>query len=449
MGRLFGTDGVRGIANKELTPELAFNLGKAGAYVLKAKNDRPVVVIGKDTRISGDMLENALAAGILAVGGNVIKAGVIPTPAVAYLARYYDADAGIVISASHNTFEYNGIKFFNGEGYKLDDLLKEKIEDIIISSVDVNSHITGDLIGRCLEASENAEDLYMRHLLETVDFRLEGKKIALDCANGASYRIARKVYEALGAEVTVMGDKPDGININDGCGSTHPEKLAELVKRTGADIGMAFDGDADRLIVVDEKGRVLDGDRVIAICARMLKEQGRLKENRVTVTVMSNIGFHKAMEESGIEVDVTGVGDRYVLESMLETGCVIGGEQSGHIIFKEHTTTGDGILSSLQFMGAVTCSGRKPSEMADEIEIFPQVLVNAGINNDYKKTYMKDPEIADEIRRIEEKMAGNGRVLIRPSGTEPLVRVMIEGDDEKQLEELAQGLAHMIEEKFR
>ena len=449
MGRLFGTDGVRGIANKELTPELAFNLRKAGAYVLKAKNDRPVVVIGKDTRISGDMLENALAAGILAVGGNVIKAGVIPTPAVAYLARYYDADAGIVISASHNTFEYNGIKFFNGEGYKLDDLLEEKIEDIIISSVDVNSHITGDLIGRCLEASENAEDLYMRHLLETVDFRLEGKKIALDCANGASYRIARKVYEALGAEVTVMGDKPDGININDGCGSTHPEKLAELVKRTGADIGMAFDGDADRLIVVDEKGRVLDGDRVIAICARMLKEQGRLKENRVTVTVMSNIGFHKAMEESGIEVDVTGVGDRYVLESMLETGCVIGGEQSGHIIFKEHTTTGDGILSSLQFMGAVTCSGRKPSEMADEIEIFPQVLVNAGINNDYKKTYMKDPEIADEIRRIEEKMAGNGRVLIRPSGTEPLVRVMIEGDDEKQLEELAQGLAHMIEEKFR
>ena len=449
MGRLFGTDGVRGIANKELTPELAFNLGKAGAYVLKAKNDRPVVVIGKDTRISGDMLENALAAGILAVGGNVIKAGVIPTPAVAYLARYYDADAGIVISASHNTFEYNGIKFFNGEGYKLDDLLEEKIEDIIISSVDVNSHITGDLIGRCLEASENAEDLYMRHLLETVDFRLEGKKIALDCANGASYRIARKVYEALGAEVTVMGDKPDGININDGCGSTHPEKLAELVKRTGADIGMAFDGDADRLIVVDEKGRVLDGDRVIAISARMLKEQGRLKENRVTVTVMSNIGFHKAMEESGIEVDVTGVGDRYVLESMLETGCVIGGEQSGHIIFKEHTTTGDGILSSLQFMGAVTCSGRKPSEMADEIEIFPQVLVNAGINNDYKKTYMKDPEIADEIRRIEEKMAGNGRVLIRPSGTEPLVRVMIEGDDEKQLEELAQGLAHMIEEKFR
>lgn len=323
MGRLFGTDGVRGVANKELTPELAFNLGKAGTYVLKAKNKRPVVVIGKDTRISGDMLESALTAGILAVGGNVIKLGVIPTPAVAYLARYYNADAGIVISASHNTFEYNGIKFFNGDGYKLDDLLEEKIEDIIISSVDVNSHITGELIGRCLEASENAADLYVKHLLQTVDFRLDGVKVALDCANGAAYEIAAKVYKSLGANVSVMGNKPDGVNINGGCGSTHPEKLAELVKATGSDVGLAFDGDADRLIVVDENGSVVDGDRVIAICVRMLKDQGRLKENKVTATVMSNIGFHKAMEASGIEVDVTGVGDRYVLEKMLETGCVI------------------------------------------------------------------------------------------------------------------------------
>ena len=449
MGKYFGTDGVRGEANKELTPELAFNLGKAGAHVLKRENNKPVVVIGKDTRISGDMLENALTAGILAVGGNVIKAGVIPTPAVAYLARYYNADAGIVISASHNTFEYNGIKFFNGDGYKLDDLLEEKIEDIIISSIDVNSHITGDKIGKCLEAAENATELYADHLMSTVDFRLDGKKIVLDCANGASFRVAEMVYRRLGAEVTVIGNEPNGININDGCGSTHPEKMAETVKRIGADIGLAFDGDADRLIVADELGNIIDGDRVIAICARMLKEQGRLAENRVTATVMSNIGFHKAMEASGIEVDVTGVGDRYVLEKMLETGCVIGGEQSGHIIFREHTTTGDGVLSSLQLMKALADGGKKLSQLAAEIEIFPQVLVNAKINNDYKKTYMNDAEIAAAIEKIEKDMAGRGRVLIRPSGTEPLVRVMLEGEDEKQLFDMAKELAGLIERKLK
>ena len=449
MGRLFGTDGVRGVANKELTPELAFKLGKAGAHVLKKENDKPVVIIGKDTRISGDMLENALAAGILAVGGNVIKVGVIPTPAVAFLARHYGADAGIVISASHNTFEYNGIKFFNGEGYKLADLLEEKIEDIIISSVDVNSHVTGDKIGRCLEATEDAADLYVRYLLATVDYRLDGKKIVLDCANGASYQIAARVYRELGAEVTVIGDKPDGVNINDGCGSTHPEKMAETVRRVGACIGMAYDGDADRLIVADENGQVIDGDRVIAICARMLKEQGRLAQNKVTATVMSNIGFHRAMEKAGIEVDVTGVGDRYVLEQMLKSGCVIGGEQSGHIIFREHTTTGDGVLSSLQLMEAVLASGKTLSQLAAEIEIFPQVLVNAKINNDYKKTYMEDSEIAAAIARIESDLAGKGRVLIRPSGTEPLVRVMLEGEDQEELLRLARGLADLIESRLQ
>lgn len=449
MGRLFGTDGVRGVANKELTPELAFKLGKAGAHVLKKENDKPVVIIGKDTRISGDMLENALAAGILAVGGNVIKVGVIPTPAVAFLARHYGADAGIVISASHNTFEYNGIKFFNGEGYKLADLLEEKIEDIIISSVDVNSHVTGDKIGRCLEATEDAADLYVRHLLATVDYRLDGKKIVLDCANGAAYQIAARVYRELGAEVTVIGDKPDGVNINDGCGSTHPEKMAETVRRVGACIGMAYDGDADRLIVADENGQVIDGDRVIAICARMLKEQGRLAQNKVTATVMSNIGFHRAMEKAGIEVDVTGVGDRYVLEQMLKSGCVIGGEQSGHIIFREHTTTGDGVLSSLQLMGAVLASGKTLSQLAAEIEIFPQVLVNAKINNDYKKTYMNDSEIAAAIAGIESSLAGKGRVLIRPSGTEPLVRVMLEGEDQEELLRLARRLADLIESRLQ
>ena len=448
MGRLFGTDGVRGVANRELTPELAFNLGKAGTYVLRKSNKRPVIVIGKDTRISGDMLENALTAGILAVGGNVIKAGVIPTPAVAYLAKYYDADAGIVISASHNTFEYNGIKFFNGEGYKLDDDLEKEIEDIIISSVDVNSHITGELIGKCLEASEDAADLYAAHLLSTADFRLDGIKVALDCANGASDEIAPAVYEALGAKVTVMGSDPDGININEGCGSTHPEKLSALVKEAGADVGLAFDGDADRLIVIDEKGNIIDGDRVIAVCARLLKAQGRLTSNRVTATVMSNIGFHKAMKESGIDVDVTGVGDRYVLEQMLRSGCVLGGEQSGHIIFREVTTTGDGMLSSLQFMNAVLTSGKTVSELADEIEIFPQVLVNARVKNENKKKYSADPEVAKAIEDIESAMAGNGRVLIRPSGTEPLVRVMLEGDDEERLMDLARSLADLIEAKF-
>lgn len=449
MGRLFGTDGVRGIANKELTPELAFNLGKAGAYILKKNEGGPVVVIGKDTRVSGDMLENALTAGILAVGGNVIKAGVIPTPAVAYLARYYNADAGIVISASHNTFEYNGIKFFNGGGFKLDDLLEEKIEDIIISSIDVNSHITGEDIGKCLEAGENATELYAKNLIETADFRLDGKKVVLDCANGASYKVAPMVYEALGAEVVTIGDRPDGTNINDGCGSTHSEKLQAAVLKHHADIGLAFDGDADRLIAVDELGRVIDGDKTIAICAKMLKSAGRLKDDKVTVTVMSNIGFHKAMEEEGIKVDVTGVGDRYVLERMLETGCVIGGEQSGHIIFLEHTTTGDGILSSIQLVRAMLSSGKKLSELAEEIKIYPQVLVNAKINNDYKKTYMKDEEVAMAIAAIEAKMEGNGRVLIRPSGTEPLVRVMIEGSDTEQIRVLAEELAALIEKKFR
>lgn len=449
MGRLFGTDGVRGIANKELTPELAFNLGKAGTFVLKKNAARPVIVIGKDTRVSGDMLENALTAGILAVGGNVIKAGVIPTPAVAYLARHYGADAGIVISASHNTFEYNGIKFFNGDGFKLDDLLEEKIEDLIISSVDVNSHITGEEIGKCLEVEGNSIELYAKHLIETADFRLDGRKVVLDCANGASYQVAPKVYEALGAEVVAIGDRPDGTNINDACGSTHPEKLQAAVLAHHADIGLAFDGDADRLIVVDERGRVLDGDKTIAICAKMLKAEGRLKDDKVTVTVMSNIGFHKAMEAEGISVDVTGVGDRYVLEQMLKTGCVIGGEQSGHIIFLEHTTTGDGILSSLQLVKAVLASGRKISELADEIQIYPQVLVNAKINNDYKKTYMKDEEVAMAIAAIEAKMEGNGRVLIRPSGTEPLVRVMLEGDDTDLIANLAEDLAALIEKKFR
>ena len=437
------------MANSELTPELAFNLGKAGAAVLSQGNKRPVIVIGKDTRLSGDMLENALAAGILAVGGNVIKVGVIPTPAVAYLTRYYRADAGIVISASHNPFEYNGIKFFNGQGYKLDDSIEEKIEDIIMRGIDANAHVTGDQIGRCLEAEESATELYCNSLLETIDISLEGMKIVLDCANGAAFEIAPKVYRKLGADVTVIGDEPNGININEAIGSTHPEKLQREVISCQADLGLAYDGDADRLIVVDEKGNVIDGDRTICICAKMLKDTGELGVNKVTTTVMSNLGFHKYVKEViGADVEVTGVGDRYVLESMLKTGSVIGGEQSGHIIFKNYTTTGDGTLSSLQFVKALVASGKKASELSEEIELFPQVLVNARVHNDNKKIFMNDEEVKHKIADVEAKIGEDGRVLIRPSGTEPLVRVMIEGKDTEVINELAEDLASLISRKF-
>lgn len=448
MGRLFGTDGVRGIANSELTPELAFRLGKAGATILKKDKERPVILIGKDTRISGDMLESALTAGILAVGGDVIRVGVVPTPAVALLVKYYKADAGIVISASHNPFEYNGIKFFNGQGFKLDDLVEEKIEDLILSGVDPNQHKTGTEVGKCIDVEENALGLYEDFLIRTIDERLEGMKIVLDCANGAAYQTAPAVYKRLGAEVIVIGNEPDGININDKIGSTHPEKLQQAVLDNKADIGLAFDGDADRLIVVDEKGQVIDGDKVICLCARMLKAKGQLADNLVTCTVMSNLGFHKFCEKMGAKVEITGVGDRYVLESMLETGGIIGGEQSGHIIFLNYTTTGDGTLSSLQFVKTVLASKKTPSELSAEVELFPQVLVNAKVANDYKKTFQSDPEIAAEIERIEGIIAGEGRILIRPSGTEPVVRVMIEGKDTDQIQSLAEGLANMITEKF-
>ncbi len=448
MGRLFGTDGVRGVANSELTPELAFNLGKAGAYVLSKQKERPVVLIGKDTRISGDMLEDALSAGILAVGGNVIKVGVLPTPAIAYLVRRYKADAGVVISASHNPFEYNGIKFFNSKGFKLDDHIEEDIEDIIIRNIDVNSHITGDKLGKCLEGSEDSLKMYVDFLKSTMDVDIKGMKIVLDCANGASYQAAERVYKELGADVTVIGNNPNGVNINEGCGSTHPERLQEAVVKYGAKVGLAFDGDADRLIAVDELGRVVDGDRTICICAKMLKDTHKLVENRVTATVMSNLGFHKYLESLGCVTDVTAVGDRYVLERMLKTGCVIGGEQSGHIIFLNHTTTGDGILSSLQLLKAMKLDGRSLSEMADEIIIYPQVLRNAKVRNENKRKFEEDPDIQADIGRIEQLLEGEGRILIRPSGTEPLVRVMLEGSDIDSITKLAEELANSLSHKF-
>lgn len=448
MGRLFGTDGVRGIANSELTPELAFKLGKAGAHVLSKDKKRPVVLIGKDTRLSGDMLEDAISAGILAVGGNVIKVGVLPTPAIAHLVRVYQADAGVVISASHNPFEYNGIKFFNEDGFKLDDSIEDEIEDIILRDIDVNSHITGDLLGRCLEADDDAMDKYADFLKSTIDADIKGIKLVLDCANGAAYRVAEKVYSELGAGITVIGNEPNGVNINDSCGSTHPERLQKEVVKQGAFLGLAYDGDADRLIAVDEKGRIIDGDKLICICAKMMKEKGCLTGDMVTATVMSNIGFHKYLKGIGCSTEVTAVGDRYVLESMLKTGCQIGGEQSGHIIFLNHTTTGDGILSSLQLLQAIIMSGKKPSELSDEIEIFPQVLRNAKVKNEHKSTFMNDDEIKAAIAETEEAVRDSGRLLIRPSGTEPLVRVMLEGQDVEHITELAEKLAELLTKRF-
>lgn len=448
MNRLFGTDGVRGIANTELTPDLAFKMGKVVTYLLGKNASRPLIIMGKDTRLSGALLENALCAGILSMGGNVIRAGVVPTPAIAYLVRHMKADAGIVISASHNTFEFNGIKIFNNLGFKLDDDLEDEIEDIIIRDMDLNGHISGELVGRCLGTEDEALKLYADFLKSTIDTDLTGMRIVIDCANGAAYKVAGRIFKDLGCELVIMNDEPDGININEKCGSTHPEGLKKRVIEEKAHIGLAFDGDADRLIAIDEKGREVDGDRMIFICARMLKEQGRLKGNKVTATVMSNIGFIKAIESLGARVDITQVGDRYVLEKMLETGCAIGGEQSGHIIFLEHSTTGDGILSALQLLKAFKLSGKKMSELADEITIYPQVLRNAAIKNENKKKYINDPEIASEIKRIEDMMSGEGRVLIRPSGTEPLVRVMIEGKDLENITKLAEGLSDLLTKKL-
>lgn len=448
MSRLFGTDGVRGIANSELTPELAFELGKAGAYVLSKETEKPLILIGMDTRISGDMLESAISAGIQAVGGDVIRVGVVPTPAVAYLVKYYNADAGVMISASHNPFEYNGIKFFNRDGFKLDDSVEDEIEDIIVRHVDVNSHITGEKLGRSQQAEENSVEIYSGFLKAAADIDLGGRKIVLDCANGAAYQVAEKVYRELGAKTVVIANKPNGININLNCGSTHTENLQKVVLEENAFMGMAFDGDADRLIAVDEKGNVIDGDRLICIAAGLLQKKGKLSGNVVTTTVMSNLGLHKYLEKLDIKVDVTDVGDRYVLERMRKTGCSVGGEQSGHIIFLDYTTTGDGILSSLQVLKAIIESGKTASELAEEIEIFPQVLVNAKVKNENKEVFHKDDEVVAKIAEVEEKLAGEGRVLIRPSGTEPLVRVMIEGADSARILAMAEELSDLISSKF-
>ncbi|MCR4435971.1 MAG: phosphoglucosamine mutase [Clostridiales bacterium] len=448
MGRLFGTDGVRGVANSELSAELAYKLGQAGAYVLTAETKHtPKILVGMDTRISGDMLESALVAGICSVGAEAICLGIIPTPAVAYLTRLYKADAGVVISASHNPFEFNGIKFFNSNGYKLPDAMEDRIEAVIRDSAVELPKPTGKGVG-VKRVKESALDDYINFLKSTVDCSLNGIKIALDCANGASYEAAPLTFFELGAQVSVINNEPNGININDGCGSTHMECLQKFVRESGADIGLAFDGDADRVLAVDEMGNVVDGDQIMAVIGLDLKRKGKLYKNTIVVTVMSNLGFDIMAKQEGLCIAKTKVGDRYVLEEMLENGYILGGEQSGHVIFLEHSTTGDGLLTGLQLLQVLKNSGKKLSELASVIQVLPQVLKNARVSNEKKHKYLEDEIIAQMCRELEAEFHGEGRVLIRPSGTEPLVRVMIEGKDQHYITSRAVELVRVIEERL-
>lgn len=446
MGKLFGTDGIRGVANTELTAELAFKTGQAGAYVLtKHSSRRPRILIGKDTRKSGDMLEAALTAGLCSMGAKVIPLGIIPTPAVAYLTRKYKADAGVVISASHNPCEYNGIKFFNGDGYKLSDGIENEIESYILGEKQLSSLPTHGKVGY-VSANHNAVEDYVSFAISTVDCRLDGMKVAIDCANGAAYETAFKALNKLGANVEAIHNTPDGVNINEQCGSTHMKSLQAYVTSIGADIGIAFDGDADRMLAVDEKGNIIDGDQVMAVCADFMRRNGKLKQNTLVATVMSNLGLFIAGEQMGINIPRTKVGDRYVLEEMLAKGYNIGGEQSGHIIFLDYNTTGDGLVSALQFLSVLKKTGKKASEAASIVNIMPQVLKNATVKLENKDKYMSNSEISAACKALEEEFDGKGRVLIRPSGTEPLVRVMIEGDDINYITKKAEELAKMIED---
>lgn len=448
MGRMFGTDGVRGIANKELTSQMAYNLGRAGAYVLTEGAHKPKILVGKDTRISGDMLEAALVAGILSVGAEAIILGVIPTPAVAHLTRKYGADAGVMISASHNPVEYNGIKFFDNKGYKLPDELEDEIQRVIESGFEGVPSPVGAYIGSS-QVEVGALDDYIDFAKETIAVNLKGLKVALDCANGAVYKAAVRAFRELGAEVYIINDNPDGTNINEKCGSTHPEELMDYVVRKGCQVGFAFDGDADRCLAVDEKGNLVNGDFILALCGKHLKEINRLKDDTVVVTVMSNLGLDIAFKEMGINCLKTKVGDRYVLEEMIKGNYVLGGEQSGHIIFSKYNSTGDGLVTALQIASIVKKNTKPLSELCSIMKELPQVLVNAVVPNEKKNIYLEDKEIVDEIHRIESVLDGRGRVLIRPSGTEPLVRVMLEGENQEEIDKLAHNLANMILEKVK
>jgi len=448
MGRLFGTDGVRGIANKELSPELAFKIGRAGAYVLTSStNTKPKILVGSDTRISCGMLESALVAGICSVGAEAVLVGVVPTPAIAYLVRTENADAGVVISASHNSFEHNGIKFFSGEGYKLSDEIEERIEAIILDDAETIDCPIGADIGRISHAPELAEK-YVKFAISTIETEFDGIKVALDCANGAASATAKTAFQALGADVYVINDQPNGININTNCGSTHMEQLTEFVKQTGADIGIAFDGDADRTLMLDENGEMVDGDKIMLMLANDYKAKGTLKNNTLVATVMSNLGLFVAAEKLGINVLKAAVGDRYVLEEMIKGGHCIGGEQSGHVILLDYNTTGDGLVTALAVTALMKSSEKKLSELATVMDVFPQVMFNAIVDNANKAKLHTDEEIKSAIAQAEEQFKDTGRVLVRASGTEPLIRVMIEGQDVELITKSAKEIADLIERKL-
>lgn len=450
MGRLFGTDGARGIANSELTCELAMSIGRAAAYVLtKHTTFRPKVVIGKDTRVSSSMLEMSLAAGMCSFGADVILLGFIPTPAVAYLIPEVGADAGVMISASHNPCEYNGIKIFDRNGFKLPDSIEEEIEAIVLdNAVEIELPVGGDI--GSMYFRHDYRDKYIEHILSTVEdgTRLDGMKIAIDCANGSASQTAEKIFTSMGATVHMMHNRPDGVNINEHCGSTHMNDLIDYVNANDIDLGLAFDGDSDRCLAVDEKGKVIDGDKLIAVFAKELKRLGQLNGNTAVVTVMTNIGFKKFARENDIDIAETGVGDRYVLENMLKNDFSIGGEQSGHIIFKKYATTGDGQLSGLQFAVSMARTKKTASELASIMTSYPQVLVNVTADADGKAKFKTDEEIKKAIDGVQKKLGDNGRILVRASGTEPLIRVMLEGENIVEINDIANSVADIIKERI-
>mgnify|MGYP005829819223 CR=1 FL=1 len=445
MGKYFGTDGVRGIANTELTPELAFKLGRFGGYVLTKDADRPKILIGRDTRISGHMLEGALVAGLLSIGAEVMRLGVISTPGVAYLTKALDAQAGVMISASHNPVGDNGIKFFGSDGFKLSDDQEKEIEDLLDQVEDTLPRPIGADLGQVSDYFEGGQK-YLQYLKQSVDEEFDGLTIALDCAHGATSSLAPHLFADLDADLITMGASPNGLNINDGVGSTHPESLAQLVKEKGADVGLAFDGDGDRLIAIDENGEIVDGDQIMFICAKHLKSEARLKQSTVVSTVMSNLGFHKGMESNDIKSIQTAVGDRYVVEEMRKNNYTLGGEQSGHIIFLDYNTTGDGLLTGIQLVNIMKLTGKSLSELAGEMKKFPQKLVNIKVTDKYHVT--DNAKVKEIIEKVEAEMNGNGRILVRPSGTEPLVRVMAEAPTEELCEKYVDDIAQVVQEEM-